>query len=745
MRKDSRTVQRLQSAIMHSTTESHEFAGTDHFRMVVESANQGIWFLDAEGKTLYANPTMAQMIDHTAGEVQKRTLFDFCFPEDITFAKERISRSLQGHAEKFDCRLRTTDGKLVWALACTNPMRNETDDVVGVVCFFTDITNRRITEIALRESEKRFRVMADTAPIMMWISGKDMQYIYFNKLWLNFTGRTFIQELGVGWREGIHPDDAAASLQVYSAAFKKQEPFEIEYRLRRKDGTYRWVLDRGAPRFTTEGEFLGYIGSCMDISERKENENQLTQLATIIESADDAIYSIDLDGTVRTWNKAAEKIFGYEASEMIGQKIDGTTVPQFKHDELQDIYAQLKKGTAINSFETIRQRKDGTLIEALITLSKLKDESGKIIGSSVIAQDITDKKSAERERDELLIQLNELISIAPIGIAFINKDLEYIKVNKMLTRINGKTVTAHLNKKPSQVLSKPLAKIVMRQLKKVLDTKQVVTVEYQDPSKDTDRTDRWWGSTYYPIKLSNGEYAIGALVQDITEQKLTDRRKDDFISMASHELKTPVTTIKAFTQILQHIPNLDSEKSKDYLQKISSEVNRLTKLINDFLDVSKIRTGRLQIIKEPFKFDELVQEIVQSYKTLNPDFTFKITGSTDKTVIADRSRIGQVIRNLIDNALKYSPKIKQITVALSANDSEVTFKVKDKGIGISKDNQAKIFESFYRAFESEKVDYPGLGIGLYITAEIIKSHKGTITVDSKKGSGSTFICTVPLK
>ncbi len=310
---------------------------------------------------------------------------------------------------------------------------------------------------------------------------------------------------------------------------------------------------------------------------------------------------------------------------------------------------------------------------------------------------------------------------------------------------NEKTVAQHLHKKPSEVLPAAIAKIVTKNLRTVLTTRKPLTFEYEATHDDTEHSKRWWKSTYYPIPLGNNEYAIGALVQDINEQKLTERRKDDFISMASHELKTPVTTIKAFTQILQHIPNIQEEKAKDHLRKISSEVTRLTKLINDFLDVSKIRTGRLHIIKEPFEFDELVQETLMTYEVLRHDFKITTSGKTNKIIQADRSRVAQVIRNLLDNAIKYSADSKEMEITLSATDTTVTFALQDHGIGISKENQTKIFESFYRAFESEKVDYPGLGIGLYISAEIIKAHAGTIHVKSKKGAGALFYFTLPIE
>jgi PAS domain S-box-containing protein len=149
----------------------------------------------------------------------------------------------------------------------------------GAVISFNDITDRKLAEEKLRESEERFRIMADTAPVMVWRSGTDMLYDFFNKPWLEFTGRSTEQEVKNGWSEGIHPEDVKYSLDTYVSSFKTRKSFTIEYRLRRVDGEYRWVLHKGIPRYSPKGEFAGYIGSCIDITERKLVEQEREELA----------------------------------------------------------------------------------------------------------------------------------------------------------------------------------------------------------------------------------------------------------------------------------------------------------------------------------------------------------------------------------------------------------------------------------------------------------------------------------
>jgi PAS domain S-box-containing protein len=172
----------------------------------------------------------------------------------------------------------TKDGRRLDVSLSISALRNDKGTVTGVSTIARDITQAKVAEENLRQSESRFRTMADTAPVMIWISGVDKGCIYFNQQWLNFTGHRLEQELGDGWTRSIHADDRVACLETYMSCFDRRESFAMEYRIRRADGMYRWVLDCGTPRFSSSGEFLGYIGSAIDITERKEGEAEL-QLA----------------------------------------------------------------------------------------------------------------------------------------------------------------------------------------------------------------------------------------------------------------------------------------------------------------------------------------------------------------------------------------------------------------------------------------------------------------------------------
>lgn len=236
--------------------------------------------LDQEGRLVEVNATALH-----AFEANKEDVLGQYFPdtpwwtdsEDRMKLTKALARAQQGQHAAFETTHTLPDGKEMNVMFSAMPIFLEDGVWVGVVG--VDITERKKAEQALRESEVRFRMMADTAPVLIWLAGVDQQYYWFNQVWLEFTGRTMGQELGEGWTEGVPPDDMQSCMDTYMRAFDAKREFTMEYRLRRSDGEYRWLINHGVPRFDEHGAFFGFIGSCVDITDRHEMESEVQRLA----------------------------------------------------------------------------------------------------------------------------------------------------------------------------------------------------------------------------------------------------------------------------------------------------------------------------------------------------------------------------------------------------------------------------------------------------------------------------------
>jgi two-component system sensor histidine kinase/response regulator len=234
-----------------------------------------------------------------------------------------------------------------------------------------------------------------------------------------------------------------------------------------------------------------------------------------------------------------------------------------------------------------------------------------------------------------------------------------------------------------------------------------------------------------------------ALLEEIEFRKKAENKKDEFISIASHELKTPLTSVKGYIQLLQRsVEKGDLVTVKKHLQKAQVQLNKLNELIAELLDISKIESGKLKFNKKEFFIDDLLDSVIEVIKQSNPDFEIFKEGSCKREVFADEMRIEQVIINFLTNAIKYSPGTNEVRIIVKVVDERLYLGVKDYGIGIASDQQKLVFDKFFRV-EETAIHFQGLGIGLYISAEIIKRHGGEIGVKSTPEAGSEFYFIIP--
>ncbi|GCE30321.1 two-component hybrid sensor and regulator [Dictyobacter alpinus] len=244
----------------------------------------------------------------------------------------------------------------------------------------------------------------------------------------------------------------------------------------------------------------------------------------------------------------------------------------------------------------------------------------------------------------------------------------------------------------------------------------------------------------------------GSIVQwfgtstDITEQKRLEQQKDEFIGIASHELKTPVTSLKAYTQLLERrFKHSGDTRSSELLHKMDGQLDRLTGLIKDLLDVTKIESGKLIFQNALFDLNDLIYEITEDIQRTVTRHTIMLELAEAVIVCGDRSRIGQVLINLLTNAIKYSPQSEKVIVRTTCKENDIVTSIQDFGIGIPKERHTQVFERFFRVEGENQTTYPGLGLGLYISAEFVKRHHGSIWVESEEGKGTTVSFSLPLE
>lgn len=258
-------------------------ASEERLQLALEASKEGLWDWNVATGEVYFSQEWLEMLGYDVGELPGNvsTWERLIHPEEQSWVMERLEAHLKDTSVSynFDYRVRNKAGEWQWIGNYGKVVAwDETGEPLRMIGTHKDIRDRKHTEEALRESEERFRSMANSAPVLIWMSGIDAKCYFFNQIWLDFTGQTLEQEIGDGWAKGVHPEDLQYCLDTYLAAFEARQPFRMEYRLKRADGEYRWVLNSGLPRCTPQGNFTGYIGSCLDISDRRDTEQQLLQL-----------------------------------------------------------------------------------------------------------------------------------------------------------------------------------------------------------------------------------------------------------------------------------------------------------------------------------------------------------------------------------------------------------------------------------------------------------------------------------
>jgi two-component system sensor histidine kinase VicK len=548
----------------------------------------------------------------------------------------------------------------------------------------------------------------------------------------------------------IHTDDKIWVESEISNAMNPEADgnYDISYRIRRFDNNeYRWIRAQGKVFKNHDGYPSRFIGTVLDITDAMEANKRSATLAAIITSSDDAIVSKTLESIVTSWNGAAERMFGYTAAEMIGQSIV-ILIPPDRQNEEPHILERLKSGERVEHFETKRITKHGELIDVSLTISPIKDDNGRIIGLSKIARDITERKNAQQllqKREEHFRLALNAAHLGTFDMDIVKGTMEWDSRCKELFGI-FKSQSVTYNKDFLQGLHPEDRERISLIIEDVLDKSKSdgnYDVEYRTVGLE-DKKIRWvraMGKAIFDVDDKPIRF-IGTVL-DITSQKQEELRKNDFVAIVSHELKTPLTSMYGYIQIMLQKANESNDAlSLRALNSMHGQTKKMIALIKDFLDIARLEEGKLQLLKKPFRLHPLLTEVCSELTFLSAH-EIELQDCEDITVIGDRDKIGQVLSNLLSNAIKYSPKGGKILIGCDKEEKQVKIFVKDEGVGIHAKDLPHLFERFYRVDNEQLQTITGFGIGLYLSSEIIKSHGSSIIVESVEGEGSTFYFYLP--
>lgn len=463
----------------------------------------------------------------------------------------------------------------------------------------------------------------------------------------------------------------------------------------------------------------------------------------LIEQVKDyAIFMLSPSGVITSWNTGAEILKGYKAEEVIGQPVSIFYDPgDSTESQVRDA---LNTATRKGHYEETgpRVRKDGSRFKANIVITPIYDAKNELAGFSNITRHISEQAS-----DEDLLRSSEefrvLADFLPHVVWTANSEGHIIEWNRSFYIFTGLDPSTVKDSRASDVVHPDDVQQLRAIWRDSVLSGNDFEIEFRLRSKEG--VYHWHLGRAIAIKNRNGRALkwIGAAM-DVHEQKMTMEKKDEFIGIAGHELRTPLTSMKAYVQLMQQsLESTDIDTSKKYAEKIHSFIDRLNKLVSDLLDISKIHRGKLPLEFSEFSIDDFIRDAVEVQQNSIQTHKITIEGNAGVKVRADQHRLEQVFSNYLSNAVKYSPGADKVAVIVEHSHGWVTVTVKDYGIGIPAEQIKQVFNKFFRA-HNKKANIQGLGLGLYISSEIIKMHGGNVGVTSEEKSGSTFWFRLPV-
>jgi PAS domain S-box-containing protein len=669
----------------------------ERFRALIQQSADAIQLLSAEGKVLYSSDSVERVLGYKPEELQGAVPEDHIHPDDFPGFMEKFRKLLQmpGGRDSHVYRVQHKNGSWVWIEATGSNYLHD-PHIQAIVGNFRNITERK-------QAEERQRLLNEAS--------EKLAFSLDQQITLQEIAQLIVPALADYCRIAIldeqqHIKEIAVNhIDPQKLALVRELYYQDKDRAGSTHGLQK-VLQTGQPELishVSDSERLSRIGQYSPELLTVINALGLTSyMGTPLIARGKVIGAITFSSTQpQHYYTPDDLAFAQELARRIAITLDNARLYQEAQKEIAVRKALEEQLLRVNKqLEAILKTIDDGIL--------LQDASGKI----VYANQAVARLSGYQSVDELL-QVPALWYEQQFDLTD-----EYGQPFPT-SRFPGRRVLA--GESPAQ---------------------EMVRIQQKGSSEVC-----WLLITSTAVLDGEGKpWAVMSVLHDITQFKEQEQRKDEFIAMASHELRTPLTSLKGFLYLLgQRLRKQEDQQALSYLDRVNHQVTRLTRLISDLLDISRMQTGQLEYTMEPFQLDALVHEVVETVQEGTATHRIQIEGQTRAIILGDRDRIGQVLINLLTNAIRYAPNTDKVIVRLSADPQNACVSVQDFGPGIAREHQQKIFERYYQISDPGHHPFAGLGIGLYLANEIIKRHHGSISVESAQGRGSTFTFTLPLR
>ncbi len=659
-------------------------------RAILDHSTAVIFVKDLEGRYLRINRRYEVLFGVTEAEVKGKTVYDIHAREVADVLRANDQKVIAANTPfQFEDRVGVIDG-LRDFICVKFPLCDDSGRPYAVCGIATDITERKQVEEALRESELRLRQLADAMPQIVYTCSHDGRNECFNQRWYEYSGIPEGKSMGDAWTVMVHPDDRERVWRQWMKSVMTGEPYEIEYRLRRKDGRYRWHLSRARPGRNADGRIVWWIGTSTDIHDRKRAEAEREELL------------------------ASEQTARYDAEN---------TAESIRH--LQMVTDSALAHLAMDNLPIEMLGRIRELLEADSAGILLLTEDGQ---SLVVRAAI----GMEEEEIGLRIPVGRGVagSIAASRVPLVVEDLSKVEV-----------INPFLKQKARSLIGAPL--IVEDRLIGVIHAETIRARRF------TEEDVRLLQMAADRVALAIEQARLYKVEQQARRQaEEASRIKDEFLTLVSHELRSPLNAMLGYAAMLRH-GRLDPQKVRKAADVIQRSGKAQMQLIDDLLDTARIISGKLRLDVGPVDLFMVIKESVQ---TIHPAAEAKgISIQADLSseagqITGDPSRLQQVVWNLLSNAVKFTPPGGRIEVRLERIDPHVRITVSDTGKGISPDFLPYVFARFQQADASSARRYGGLGLGLALVKYLVELHGGTVEAASEgEDQGATFKVTLPVR